>query len=48
VAERFGIGTASKVLQQIGEAVAAWPDFAAQADASPDETTRIRGHQRVL
>ena len=48
VAERFGIGTASKVLQQIGEAVAVWPDFAAQAGVSSDETTRIRGHQRVL
>lgn len=48
VAERFGIGTASKVLQQIGEAVAVWLDFAAQAGVSPDETTRIRGHQRIL
>jgi serine/threonine-protein kinase HipA len=48
VAERFGIGTAGKVMQQIGEAVAAWPEFAARAGVSAGEVTRIRGHQRVL
>ena len=48
VADRFGIGTAPKVIQRVGEAVAAWPDFASQAGISPDETTRIHEHQRVL
>ena len=48
VADRFGVGTATKVLQQIGAAVAAWPDFAAQAGLSSDEMSRIRGDHRVL
>ena len=48
VADRFGIGTAPKVLQQVCEAVTSWPDFAARAGISAKETTRIRGHQRVL
>jgi serine/threonine-protein kinase HipA len=48
VADRFGIGTATKVLQQVGDAVAAWPDFAAQAGISSDATSRIRGHHHVF
>jgi serine/threonine-protein kinase HipA len=41
VADRFGIGTAPQVLKQIGEAVSAWPDFAAQAGVGPSEIRRI-------
>jgi serine/threonine-protein kinase HipA len=48
VADRFGIGTAAKVLQQIGSAVSAWPDFASRAGVSLQETARIREHHRVL
>ena len=48
VADRFGVGTATKVLQQVGEAVANWPDFAARAAVSDRETGRIRDHQHVL
>ncbi len=48
VADRFGIGTAPKVLQRVGDAVAAWPDFATGAGVSSEETARIRGHHRVL
>jgi serine/threonine-protein kinase HipA len=48
VADRFGIGTAPKVLQRVGEAVGVWPDFAAQAGVSSAEIARIRRHQRVL
>ena len=31
VADRFGIGTAQRILKQVGEAVAAWPEFASRA-----------------
>ncbi len=48
VADRFGIGTATKVLQQVGEAVSAWPDFAAEAKVSLGESNRIREHHRVI
>ena len=48
VADRFGIGTAPKVLSQVADAVAAWPDFAARANVSRNETTRILAHHRVL
>ncbi len=48
VADRFGIGTAAQVLQRIGVAVKAWPDFAAQAGLSAPEMSRIRGHHGVL
>ncbi len=48
VADRFGIGTAAKVLQRVGEAVSAWPDFAAEAKVPPSETKRIREHHRVI
>ena len=48
VADRFGIGTAAKVLQRVGEAITAWPDFALEAKLSAEETRRIREHHRVL
>ena len=48
VADRFAIGTAVKVLQQVSDAVAAWPEFARRGGVSDRETTRIRGHQRLL
>jgi len=48
VADRFAIGTAAKVLQQVSDAVAAWPEFARRGGVSDRETTRIRGHQRLL
>ena len=48
VAERFGLGTAPKVLQQVGAAVAAWPEFAARAGVSAGETARIRHDLHVL
>jgi serine/threonine-protein kinase HipA len=48
VANRFGIGTAPKVLKRVGEAVAAWPDFAAQAGVAEQEVRRILEHQSVL
>ena len=48
VADRFGIGTATKVLKQIGDAVKEWPDFATSANVSPKERDKISGHHRIL
>ena len=48
VADRFGIGTAPKVLKQVREAVAAWPDFAGQAGVNTNETNRILEHHSRL
>jgi serine/threonine-protein kinase HipA len=48
VAERFGIGTAPKVLQQVREVVASWPDFAAKAGVNPVETKRILANHTLL
>jgi len=48
VANRFSIGTAAKVLKQIGDAVKAWPDFATSANVSSHERDRISGHHRIL
>ncbi len=48
VANRFGIGTAAKALRQVGEAVAAWSDFASNAGVPAWEITRIRKHHRIL
>jgi serine/threonine-protein kinase HipA len=48
VADRFAIGTAPRVLQQVAEAVSSWPDFARQAQVSAPETTPIREHHCQL
>jgi serine/threonine-protein kinase HipA len=48
VADRFGVGTAPRVLQQVAEAVSAWPDFARRAKVSASEVTRIRDHHQQL
>jgi serine/threonine-protein kinase HipA len=48
VADRFGIGTAPKVLKQVREAVTNWPDFARQAGVKPAETHRILEHHSLL
>ncbi len=48
MADRFGVGTAPKVVQQVRDAVAAWPDFAMQAGVSPAETKRILANQSLL
>jgi serine/threonine-protein kinase HipA len=44
VADRAGIGTAHRVMQQVQEAVSAWPDFARDAKVNASETKRIRLH----
>jgi serine/threonine-protein kinase HipA len=48
VAERFGIGTASKVLKQVAEAISSWHDFAKQSAVSPVEINRIAAHHQLL
>jgi serine/threonine-protein kinase HipA len=48
IADRFGIGSAQKVIKQVREAVAAWPDFAEQARVTPAEARRIREHHLLL
>jgi len=48
VADRFGIGTAGKVIKQVGCAVKAWADFASLADLSSRERERISGHHLIL
>ena len=48
VADQFAIGTAARVLQQVDEAVSAWPDFARRAGVSPAESARIQAHHQHL
>jgi len=48
VADRFGIGTATKVLTDVSEAVSSWPDFAKRAKVSQPEITRIKEHHVLL
>ncbi len=48
VADRFAIGTAARVLEQVDEAVSAWPDFARMANVSPAEVARIGAHHQHL
>jgi serine/threonine-protein kinase HipA len=48
LADRFGIGTAQKVMKRVREAVAAWPDFAGQARVNEAETKRIQEHHTLL
>lgn len=48
VADRFGIGSAPKVLKEISEAVAAWPEFARAAKLSDAEAGRVGAHHMRL
>jgi serine/threonine-protein kinase HipA len=48
VADRFGVGTALKILQQVGDAVISWPEFAERAKVSPLEVKRIQEHHLQL
>ncbi len=47
VADRFGIGAAPKILREVSDAVAAWPQFAKQAGVPQPDIERI-GEQHVL
>jgi serine/threonine-protein kinase HipA len=48
LADRFQIGTALKVLDQVRAAVATWPDFALQAKVPAETTQRIREHLSLV
>ncbi len=48
VADRFAIGSAPKVLQQVADAVSAWPDFAQKAQLDIKTIARIRQDHRTL
>ena len=48
VADRFGVGTATRVLTEVSEAVASWPDFAKRAQVSPSEVKRIKEHHTAF
>jgi serine/threonine-protein kinase HipA len=48
LADRFQVGTATKLLAEVRDAVAAWPEFAAQASISTPALERIRAHQVLL
>lgn len=47
VADRFAIGSAPKVISQVREAVKAWPEFAASAGVSEQQSQHI-GKQHLL
>ena len=44
VADRFGVGTATKVLTDVSEAVSSWPDFAKRTKVSQAEIARVKEH----
>lgn len=48
VADRFAIGTATRVVQEVADAVSSWPDFAKQAKVRATEVNRIRSHHQQL
>jgi hypothetical protein len=48
LADQFGVGTASRVLQEVSAALASWPDFSKAANVSASEVTRIAEHHQLL
>ncbi len=48
VADRFGIGTAPRVLKEVNAAVKSWPLRARQAKVGVRETSRIQEQHRLL
>lgn len=48
VADRFGIGTAAKVVRDVSDAVSSWPDFAKRAKVSQSEIARVKQHHVSL
>ncbi len=41
IADRFSIGRAEEIIQQVNEAVARWPQFAREAGIASEEIERI-------
>jgi serine/threonine-protein kinase HipA len=46
--DRFQVGAASRLFAEVGNAVAAWPEFARQAQVSKEAVNRIRNHHALL
>jgi len=48
VANRFGIGTAKKVIHEVGEAVSNWMEFARETGVDHNEASKIKSHHIIL
>jgi serine/threonine-protein kinase HipA len=48
VAERFGIGTATRIIENVRDAIKLWPSFAAEAGLKPHDIQRILEHHSLL
>jgi serine/threonine-protein kinase HipA len=48
LADRFKIGAAPRLLAEVRNAVAEWPEFARQAQLSTGQSDRIRDHHMLL
>jgi serine/threonine-protein kinase HipA len=48
VADRFGLGTAPRILQEVAQAVTGWPQWAEAAGVSSAATERVRKDQNPL
>lgn len=48
VADRFGIGTAKKILKEIAQAVEHWPELARVAGVDDKEIEKISSHHQIL
>ncbi|MDD2274148.1 MAG: type II toxin-antitoxin system HipA family toxin [Desulfuromonadaceae bacterium] len=48
VANRFGIGTAKKVIREVGEAVSNWMEFAGETGVDHNEASKIKGHHIIM
>ncbi len=48
VANRFGIGTAKKVIHEVGEAVSNWMEFARETGVDHNEASKIKSHHMLL
>ena len=48
LADRFGIGSASRICKAVNESVAAWPDFARKAGILESDTHRIGSYHVLL
>lgn len=48
LADRFGVGEAPSILDQVRKVVEDWPAFAKNAGVQPGEITRIRAQLRPI
>lgn len=48
VAGRYGLGSAPRVLREVHDAVASWPEFAAQAQISPTQIKHIASSHNLF